>query len=78
MRSRATYAMNMSGPASKPKKSTRQPAFAPHPDDKADVHTGVAEGDRGEGVQLSHDEVEQWANTGELACLESSSSRLGS
>ena len=49
----------------------------PHPEDEADVRAGLAEAERGEGVRLTSDQLEQWATTGELPCFESSSSRRG-
>ena len=52
-----------------------RPALTAHPDDEADVRAGLEEAERGEGVRLTPEQLEKWANTGELSCLESSSSR---
>ena len=69
----------MSGPSSRPKREIPPPrAFVPHPDDMDAVRAGAEEAERGEGVELTADQLEKWAETGELTCLESSSSRRGS
>jgi hypothetical protein len=49
----------------------------PHPDDEANVREGLAEAERGEGVRLTPEQLQHWVTTGELPCLESSSSRHG-
>jgi hypothetical protein len=37
----------------------------PSPEDEADIRAGLAELDRGEGVELTPGELRQWAETGE-------------
>jgi hypothetical protein len=37
----------------------------PSPQDEADIREGLAELDRGEGVELRTDELRHWADTGE-------------
>jgi hypothetical protein len=57
----------MVGPSSKAKQKSRKPAsFVPHPDDAADVQAGLDEASRGEGVSLTPEQVDRWAETGEL------------
>jgi hypothetical protein len=56
----------MSGPSSKPKRDGREPVFVPHPDDLEDVRKGFAELERGEGIALTPEELDRWAETGEL------------
>jgi hypothetical protein len=54
----------MSGPSIKPKRG--EPVFAPHPDDEKGIAEGIAEIARGEGIPLTREEVDHWAETGEL------------
>ena len=43
------YTREMAGPSTKPMKGpTKEGAFAPHPDDEADVRAGLDEATRGE------------------------------
>ena len=37
----------------------------PAPQDEADVRAGLDEAERGEGTDLSEDELKRWAETGE-------------
>ena len=37
----------------------------PSAEDEADIRAGLAELDRGEGVELTADELQHWAETGE-------------
>lgn len=37
----------------------------PSAEDEADIRAGLAELDRGEGVELTADELRRWAETGE-------------
>lgn len=46
---RGAYTEPMVGPSSKPTQGApREPSFAPHPDDEADVRAGLEESERGE------------------------------
>jgi hypothetical protein len=65
----------MAGPSTKPKGGEGAPVFVPHPDDIEAVREGLEQAERGEGVRLTAEELERWANTGELPCLGSPSSR---
>lgn len=57
----------MSGPSSKPTPDPRKPpVFVPHPDDVENVREGFAELERNEGTALTPEEVNRWAETGEL------------
>jgi len=67
----------MTGPSTKPRGNAGPPVSVPHPDDETDVRAGLGEAERGEGVRLTPEELEHWAQTGELPCLDSSSSRPG-
>jgi len=44
----------------------------PHPDDEADVREGLDAAERGEGIQLTPEQLEHWLTTGELPCLDPS------
>ena len=69
----------MSGPSSRPKQKAPAPrAFVPHPDDVEGVRAGLEEAERGEGRELTPEQLQKWAETGELTCLESSPSRRDS
>ena len=49
------------GPATKP----QLPLVKPAPQDEADVRAGLEEAERGEAVELTKEELERWAETGE-------------
>ena len=66
VRTSVGYACRMSGPTAKPKPAKGATVFVPHPDDEADVREGFAELERGEGVTLTREQVERWADAGEL------------
>jgi hypothetical protein len=53
----------VSTPSTKPKPA---PRVRPHPDDEDDVREGFAEIERGEGIALTPEEAERWAETGDL------------
>jgi hypothetical protein len=45
------YTTIMVGPSTKPKRTARkEPIFAPHPDDEADILEGIREAERGEAL----------------------------
>jgi hypothetical protein len=52
---------SLMGPAIKP----TIPLVSPAPQDEADVRTGLEEATRGEGADLTEEELERWAETGE-------------
>jgi hypothetical protein len=41
------------------------PPVCPSAEDEAEIRTALAELDRGEGVELTDDELRHWAETGE-------------
>jgi hypothetical protein len=49
------------GPAVKP----QRPVVKPAPQDEADIRAGLEEAERGEGVELTEEELKRWADTGE-------------
>lgn len=51
------------GPSAKPKRDSRARTFVPHPDEVKNVREGFAELDRGEGIALTPQEVDRWAET---------------
>lgn len=50
------------GPKTKPAEPTRH---GPHPDDAADVRASLEEADRGETVEITLEELDRLAETGE-------------
>jgi hypothetical protein len=59
----SAYASRMSTPSPQPMPA---PRVRPHPDDEDDVREGFAEIEGGEGIALTADEADRWAETGEL------------
>jgi hypothetical protein len=45
--------------------ATQPGSFRPSPEDEANVRAAIAELDRGEGVELTGEELRHWAETGE-------------
>jgi hypothetical protein len=66
------------GPRVRPSQPAPPGRLVPHPRDEADVRAGLEEAERGEGVDLTPEQLQKWAETGELPCLESSPPRRGS